>query len=107
VQLKKKLVENAPNEPRRWLKRRGSVSEEKATNWCVKWPKCWMCNDLKLQPCTKEEVHGWNKGQKAVRVQKCQQLLTCHAGDDIIFSEEKCFLLQETHNQQIDQCYSG
>jgi hypothetical protein len=38
--------------------------------------------------------------QKAARVQKCHQLLASHAGDDIIFSNEKLFLLQETHKQR-------
>jgi hypothetical protein len=85
---RRKLVENVLWEPRRWSRRWGSVSDETATGRCVKWSKTLT------------------EAQKTARVQKFRNLLAWHAGDGIIFSDEKLFLLQETHNQQNDLVYS-
>jgi hypothetical protein len=65
-------------------------------------------NDLKLKPYKKPKVHGFSltEAQNVVGVQKCQQLLAWHVDDDIIFSNKKLILLQETHNQQNDRVYS-
>jgi hypothetical protein len=52
-------------------------------------------NDLELRPYKKQKVSGLTEAQKAERVQKCRQFLVWH---DIIFSNEKFFLLQETQN---------
>jgi hypothetical protein len=42
----------------------------------------------------KKKVHGLTEAQKVARFQKCRQFLAWHAGDDIIFSSEKMFLLK-------------
>jgi hypothetical protein len=64
---------------------RESFSDENATGQCIKW--------LKSHKKTK------------TRVKNCRLVLAWHAGDDIIFSDEELFLLQETHHQQNDQNY--
>jgi hypothetical protein len=53
-----------------------------------------------------QKFHGLTEAQKAAKVQKYRLRLTSHAGDDIIYSDEKLFLLQKTHSQQKDQIYS-
>jgi hypothetical protein len=54
-------------------------------------------NDLNPKPYKKQKVHSLTETKQAAKVQKCRQLLAWHAVDDI-FSDEKLFLLQETHN---------
>jgi hypothetical protein len=49
------------------------------------------------------------EAHKAARVQKCRELFACHAGDGIISSHEKLFLLQKTQTkdfQQNDRVYN-
>lgn len=62
-------------------------------------------DDLHMKPYKKQKVHGLTIAQKKARVKKCQHLLAWHAGDDIIFSDEKMFILQDSHNQQNDRVY--
>jgi hypothetical protein len=55
-------------------------------------------NVLKLYSYKKQKVQSMTEAQKAAKIQKCRQNLARHTSDDIIFSDEKPFLLQETHN---------
>jgi hypothetical protein len=43
-------------------------------------------------------IHGLITAQKSARIQKCQLVLAWYDGDEIIFSDEKLYLLQETPN---------
>lgn len=61
--------------------------------------------DLHMKAFKKQKIHGLTTAQKEARVRKCKDLLSWHAGDDIIFSDEKMFILQDPHNQQNDRVY--
>lgn len=61
--------------------------------------------DLHMNAYKKQKIHGLTVAQKKARVTKCKDLLAWHAGDEIIFSDEKMFQLQDTHNQQNDRVY--
>lgn len=63
-------------------------------------------NDLGLKAYKKQKIHGLTAIQKKARVTKCRDLFSWHEGDDIIFSDEKMFLLQDSHNQQNDRVYA-
>lgn len=63
-------------------------------------------NDLGLKAYKKQRVHGLTENQKEARVIKSRNLLSWHEGDEIIFSDEKMFLLQDSHNQQNDRVYA-
>lgn len=62
--------------------------------------------DLKLKAYKKQKIHGLTTVQKTERVRRSRNLLAWHAGDEIIFSDEKMFLLQDSHNQQNDRVWS-
>lgn len=61
--------------------------------------------DLKMKTYKKQKVHGLTVVQRKARVAKCKNLLAWHADDEIIFSDEKMFLLKDTHNHQNDRVY--
>jgi hypothetical protein len=65
---RRKLVENSLWELRRW----GSISDNRTTSRCVKWPKSSMYK--------KQKVHGLIEAQKIARVQKYRRPLARHAG---------------------------
>jgi hypothetical protein len=58
-------------------------------------------NDLKLQPYKKTKSSGLDRGSENCKSPK-MQLLAWIAGDGIIFSDEKLFLLQKIHPDQND-----
>lgn len=62
--------------------------------------------DLGLKAYKKQRVHGLTVRQKQARVQKSKNLLVRHGECDILFSDEKLFLLQDSHNQQNDRVYA-
>lgn len=64
-----------------------------------------LTKDLGMKAFKKQKVHGLTQKQKAARVVKSKELLRWHDGDEIIFSDEKMFLLQDSHNQQNDRVY--
>jgi hypothetical protein len=45
-----------------------------------------------------QKAHVLTEVQKTARVQKCHQFLEWHAGDDIIFSDEKLFFYKRATN---------
>jgi hypothetical protein len=55
---------------------------------------------LKLKTEVIQKTKSSGLKQKAEIVQKCRQLLAWQANDDIIFSDNKLFMQQETHNQR-------
>lgn len=61
--------------------------------------------DLNLKAYKKQKIHGLTVAQKKARVKKCRDMLAWHDGDDMIFSDEKMFVLQDSHNQQNDRVY--
>jgi transposase len=62
-------------------------------------------NDLGLKAYKKQKISGLTTALKVARMEKCKHLLDWHGGDEIIFSDEKIFLLQDSHNQQNDRVY--
>lgn len=66
-----------------------------------------LTHDLKLKAYKKQRVHGLTEKQKKARVIRSKELLQRHADCDIVFSDEKMFLLQDTHNQQNDRVYAA
>jgi trehalose utilization protein len=63
---------------------------------------------LKQKVYKKQRVYGWTEIQNGARVCKYEykQLLNWHADDDIIFSDENMFHLQESNNQQNAEVYA-
>ena len=59
-----------------------------------------------LKPFKKRKVHGVSKPSKRKRVERAKNILAWHGGDEIIFSDEKLFVLQQSHNSQNDRNWS-
>ena len=53
-----------------------------------------------LRPFKKRKVHGLTDAQKKKRYERSGTLLAWHENDEIIFSDEKIFLLEEPFNPQ-------
>ena len=68
-----------------------------------------IVDDLSLRPFKKRKVHGLTTTQKNKRRDLAKQLLSRHAGESldlIVFSDEKLFSVQETHNNQNVRIYA-
>jgi hypothetical protein len=63
-------------------------------------------NILKLKPYTNQKMYGLTKAQKESENAN-STLVNMLVGNDIIYSDEKLFLLQETHNQQPGFIFHG
>ena len=63
--------------------------------------------DLKLRPYKKRKIHGMSEAQKQKRFHRTKVLLDWRRDDEIIFSDEKLFLLQESFNPQNDRIWSS
>lgn len=62
--------------------------------------------DLGLKGYKKQRVHGLTDKQKKARIQKCKILINRLADREMIFSDEKMFILQDTYNSQNNRVYS-
>lgn len=62
-------------------------------------------HDLGLKAYKKHKIHGLTTAQKKKRFERSKMLLSWRRGDEIIFSDEKLFLLQESHNAQNDRVW--
>jgi inhibitor of nuclear factor kappa-B kinase subunit alpha len=65
--------------------------------------------DLGLKPLKKFKRHGLTTKNKEDRVKRCKVLLKRHGQksvENLIFSDEKMWLLQESHNAQNDRIYA-
>lgn len=64
--------------------------------------------DLMLRPYKKRVQHGLSAQQKEARERKCKSLLKRHGRrrvKKIVFSDEKLFVVQQSHNAQNDRVY--
>lgn len=61
--------------------------------------------DLGLRAFKKQKVAGLTVKNKEERVKRCKRLLKRHDGPDIIFSDEKLFVLEAPLNKQNDRVY--
>lgn len=64
-------------------------------------------NDLKLKAFKKTRRHGLTSKNIQDRKRKCKLLLERHANSNIVFSDEKLFLLQPSLNSQNDRMYAA
>lgn len=62
--------------------------------------------DLGLKAYKRRKIHGLTNKNKDERVKRCKRLLRRHANSDILFSDEKMFVLQEVFNPQNDRFYA-
>lgn len=63
-------------------------------------------DDLGMTPFKKSRGHGLTVKNKETRVVRCKELLRRHATSNIVFSDEKLFLLQPSLNAQNDRIYA-
>ena len=69
-----------------------------------------LVSDLGLKPYKKRKVHGLTSEQKKKRHQRSKQLLLQHAAehmDQIVFSDEKFFTVEESFNPQNVRVYAA
>ena len=64
-------------------------------------------NKLKMRAYKKKQIHGLTERQKKMRQERSVLILKRHAGCNIVFSDEKFFLLQKNHNSQNDRVYAA
>lgn len=62
--------------------------------------------DLGLTAYKKRKVHGITETTKTKRMERVSSILAWHAGDEFVFSDEKLFVLQDSHNSQNDRIWS-
>lgn len=62
--------------------------------------------DLKLTPYKKQKIYGVPAAVKEKSYERVQRLLDWHAGDEIVFSDEKLFVLELPHNPQNDPVWA-
>jgi inhibitor of nuclear factor kappa-B kinase subunit alpha len=99
VKLVRERIRRNPNQSGRKMARQLGVSQSSMQRILKK--------DLGLTAYRKQRVHGLTNKQKVARVQRCRNLLKRHASCEILFSDEKMFLLQDQHNQQNDRVYAA
>lgn len=63
--------------------------------------------DLGLKAYKRRRIHGLTEKNKMERVKRCKRLVQRHANSEILFTDEKLFVLQETYNPQNDRFYSA
>jgi len=63
--------------------------------------------DLGLKAYKRKKIHGITYQQKVNRVKRAKVILEWHAEDEIIFSDEKLFTLQQSYNPQNDRIYAA
>lgn len=63
--------------------------------------------DLGLKAYKRHKIHALTHAQRVKRVQRAKINLAWRAGVEIIFSDEKLFVLEETYNAQNDRIYAA
>lgn len=63
--------------------------------------------DLGCHAYKKRKVHGISDATKKKRVERCSTILSWHAGDEFVFSDEKLFVLEQPHNAQNDRLWAA
>ena len=63
-------------------------------------------DELKCKAYKKRKVHGISEASEKKRLERSSALLAWHGGDEIIFSDEKLFVLEQTFNVQNDRLWS-
>lgn len=63
-------------------------------------------NNLNMKPYKKRKIHGITAAAREKRKKRSQHLLSWHAESEIIFSDEKLFVLEEKFNVQNDRLWA-
>lgn len=63
-------------------------------------------DDLGCQAFKKRKVHGVSAASKQKRFERAALMLSRHAGEEFVFSDEKLFVLQQSHNPQNDRLWA-
>lgn len=62
--------------------------------------------DLGCHAYKKRKVHSISKAIKKKRLDRSNTILSWHAGDEFVFSDEKLFVLEQSHNAQNDRLWA-
>lgn len=62
--------------------------------------------DLGCKPYKKRKVHGVSEATREKRLNRAKMILSRHAGQEFVFSDEKLFVLQQPHNVQNDRVWA-
>ena len=65
-----------------------------------------MTKDLGYKPYKKRKVHGVTEATTKKRLDRSKLILSRHAGQEFVFSDEKLFVLQQPHNVQNDRLWA-
>lgn len=65
-----------------------------------------MTKDLGYKPYKKRKVHGLTEATTKKRLDRSKLILSRHAGQEFVFSDEKLFVLQQPHNAQNDRLWA-
>ncbi|XP_062557127.1 uncharacterized protein LOC134221987 [Armigeres subalbatus] len=65
-----------------------------------------MTKDLGYKPYKKRKVHGVTEATTKKRRNRAKLILSRHAGQEFVFSDEKPFVLQQPHNAQNDRLWA-
>ncbi|XP_065092639.1 uncharacterized protein LOC135713453 [Ochlerotatus camptorhynchus] len=66
-----------------------------------------MTKDLRYKPYKKRMVHGVTEATTKKRLDRTKLILSRHAGQEFVFSDEKLFVLQQPHNVQNDRLWAS
>lgn len=64
-------------------------------------------HDLGCYAYKKRKVHGLSQASKQKRAERSNTILSWHAGDEFVFSDEKLFVLEQSHNAQNDRLWAA
>ena len=62
--------------------------------------------DVGLKPYKKQKIHGVSISSKDKRAERVSSIQAWHGGDEFVFSDEKLFVLQQSHNAQNDRVWA-
>lgn len=65
-----------------------------------------LIKDLGFRPYKKRKVHGVSEATSKKRLDRAKRILSRHAGQEFVFSDEKLFVLQQPHNVQNDRVWA-
>jgi len=116
VHIKKKpgrtptvVTENNIKRVRERIRRNPSRSQHKLSaslNISRSSVKRILRNKLRMTAYKKSKCHGLTINQIKQRIKRCRHLINWHDESEIIFSDEKLFILQPTLNSQNDRVYA-
>lgn len=101
----KRIRENIRRNPERSA--REMAKNENVSKYSM---DCILRDDLKVRPYRKRKMHGLTAAQNLKRLDRSRKLAKRHAGrkvENIIFSDEKFFTMEQHHNAKNNVVYSA